>query len=294
MSEQSGRDNIEAIYKSVVACDTCFLTGAIKRSFVDIAQPRYVGKGYWTAQRRLVFLSINPGAGSGDQNDQKMRDEIYAFKAGNLDLWTLFDLQRGYFPNWGGGKFLRYFRGIGINVDNIALLNVAQCATDGNNYPDKMLETCLIRHTSGLIKALQPDCLAACGNKAQDHARKFGIKFVPVPHYAARMSIDYGKIQKSLGLAESGVIVSVPMSTSPTLAVRTNNSLSTQIIRLLMVSNPKIGKSALRYACYRDRMSPEDYSHAVSIQCGAVEAKKCNADLKWDLKHGFIRIDNFT
>ncbi len=63
------------------------------------------------------------------------------------------------------------------------------------------------------------------------------------------------------------------------------------VVRLLVDGNPKTGKSRHRFDCYRDGMTPGDYEKAVRQRHGEFEARKCKPDLKWDIAHGFIRIE---
>jgi hypothetical protein len=56
-------------------------------------------------------------------------------------------------------------------------------------------------------------------------------------------------------------------------------------ITILVSKNPKRGTAAQRFALYRPGMSVGDYKAAV----GNAQAL---ADLRWDVKKGFIRIDN--
>lgn len=65
----------------------------------------------------------------------------------------------------------------------------------------------------------------------------------------------------------------------------------TEVIRLLRPSNPKIGKSRLRFDCYKDGMSVAEYKSTVRERLGLVEAGKCGGDLKYDTRHNFIRIE---
>lgn len=283
-------ETIEGIYRRATDCSDCFATGYLKRSFVDIAQPRFVGHRYWSAQRRFVFLSINPGAGSGSAEDQKMLADVHAFKNGNLSLETLFVRQRGYFPYWGRGKFLPYFRKIGIEFDEIALLNLAQCATEGDKYPSVMLHSCMERHTLDLIAALRPDILVACGKRVQEVAGKMGLCYVGIPHFAARTNINFAEVRQALGMSQ---LDSVPAKHASMESLEPQAFLPKRhdrIIRLLEPINPKSGMSRHRYDCYRDGMTEEDYICAVKARCGAIEAKKCKADLKWDAQRNFIRI----
>jgi hypothetical protein len=60
---------------------------------------------------------------------------------------------------------------------------------------------------------------------------------------------------------------------------------------LIIHENPKIGKSRLRFDCYRDGITLADYEKAVRERLGADEARKCKPDLKWDSARHFIRIE---
>jgi hypothetical protein len=63
------------------------------------------------------------------------------------------------------------------------------------------------------------------------------------------------------------------------------------VIVLLRSTNPKKGKSAERYALYRDGMTVQEYTDAV-VKAGYSKTF-ANGDLKWDSgpRHGFIRIE---
>ena len=39
-------DVLESLAKDAVGCSACFADGRVHRSFVDLAQPRYIGPGY--------------------------------------------------------------------------------------------------------------------------------------------------------------------------------------------------------------------------------------------------------
>lgn len=207
MSEQSkaNYDTFDEICVAAVNCNTCFAAGYARRAYIDIAQPRYVGENYWTADKRRLFLMINPGAGKQTTSNKMMRDDIYAYREQNLELSSLFQRQRSYMWEWGAnGKFLTYFRNIGCSLQDIAFLNVAWCADMNDCYPDQMLDACFSKYTQKAIETLRPTSTIACGNVAQKYARKAKLQFISIPHYAARGSIDYHAIRQSLGLPSVG------------------------------------------------------------------------------------------
>ena len=59
----------------------------------------------------------------------------------------------------------------------------------------------------------------------------------------------------------------------------------------MIAHNPKRDKSRARFDCYRDGMTVAEYGNAVRTKLGAVEARKCGRDLRWDAERGFIRIE---
>lgn len=197
---QGDPTTFEAICREAVACDHCFKRAFATRSFVDVAQPRYVGPRYWQEPQRRLFLFINPGEGHGSVEDREMRAALHAFQAGALPLETLFAGQRRHMPTWGrNGKFIKFFNAISVKIDTIALLNVAWCATKGDKYPTPMLNECWSRFTRRTIAALAPTQIVACGEKAQAVAQREQIIVTPIPHYAARGAIDYGSIRRLIG-----------------------------------------------------------------------------------------------
>lgn len=185
---------------SAVNCNRCFAASYARPAYIDVAQPRYVGQNYWTAIQRRLFLMINPGSGKQTLSNKIMREDIYKYRDGTLDLSSLFQRQRKYMSEWGrNGQFLRYFTGIGCNLNDIAFINVAWCADMNDCYPDDMLDTCFSAHTQKAIETLRPTKIFACGGVAQKYARKEKLPFVAIPHYAARGTVDYQALRGLVG-----------------------------------------------------------------------------------------------
>jgi len=113
------------------------------------------------------------------------------------------------------------------------------------------------------------------------------MQFVPLPHYAARGSIDYAAIRSKIGSNDPSSALAQRAASSPA----GNIVAGRMVIRLLRPINPKTGKSALRYGCYQDAMTVDDYESTVAVQLGRTEAGKCRADIRWDLERGFIRLE---
>jgi hypothetical protein len=72
---------------------------------------------------------------------------------------------RGLRSNWFGGHFRTlYLDGFGLDLDKIALANIAWCATASDLYPvDDLLRPCFNRNTERLLRALKPDVVLLAG-----------------------------------------------------------------------------------------------------------------------------------
>lgn len=141
-----------------VRCNACFETGQLTRSYVDLAQPRYIGPGYVNAHPKIAWVMINPGAGSANSADQSWRSVLMAYRDGEASLGNVFAEQRGHFPAWN--SLLPFLGRHGLDVDSIALVNVAWCASKNNEYPKEMLSRCWDRHTSSWLAALGAGVIA--------------------------------------------------------------------------------------------------------------------------------------
>ena len=47
---------IEALCREAVKCRACFDHGALTSATIDIAQPRWIGDGYWTSSPRVCVV----------------------------------------------------------------------------------------------------------------------------------------------------------------------------------------------------------------------------------------------
>jgi hypothetical protein len=143
---------------------------------------------------RVVVLLLNPGQSRDDEGARGFLKHIQAFRAGSLKLDTILAGQRQVMPSWGSppGRFgAFYLRGLGLDIDEIAFVNVAWCATKGNTYPQTVLGRCFQRHTSALLQLLTPEVVLACGRQTYRFADAIpelvpNVSVVRTLHYAHR------------------------------------------------------------------------------------------------------------
>lgn len=187
----------EALCARAVACKVCFQQLSITPSFIDIAQPRWVGPRYSSARRRVVVVMLNPGSGASrtDDADERSRRSIRAFADGSGTLNAVLQHQLSDMPRWGRGRFLRfYIDGLDLRLDETAFANIAWCGTAGDRYPTPMLEACFARHTAKLLTVLDPDVVLLSGSDTHRFAGRTRDMLapdrlvIPMYHYANRKS----------------------------------------------------------------------------------------------------------
>ena len=210
---------IETICREATRCRACFDSNLVRPAFIDIAQPRYIGPGYWTAKCRVAVVMLNPGQGRANAADQEARRLMYAFRDG-APLAPVLDQQRAAMPNWGRGKYAPFIADLGLNLDSIATANIAMCATSDNQYPDKVLNSCWLRHTAPLLSTLLPHVVVLCGAKAHSFASRIGTKTVCAPHYATRV----GSEARDKAMAAARRAIEAAARNQPNLVLRTSRS----------------------------------------------------------------------
>lgn len=187
----SNNDELTDLAHSAVACHACFSDGRLHRSFVDLAQPRYIGPGYRSASQKIAFVMLNPGAGQDDWRNTEWKEHIYRFRDEGASLESVFSGQRRHMPFWAGGKLISFVRAHGLDVDNLALVNIAWCATKENKYPVWMLKQCFTLHTMRWLSCLAADVIILSGTASHSFEHEIAenlpnAKVLTSFHYAHR------------------------------------------------------------------------------------------------------------
>lgn len=92
-------------------------------------------------------------------------------------------------PNWN--DLMPFLAWHGLRVDRLALVNVAWCATDKDQYPRTMLHRCWEMHTAGWLREVNPELVILSGTEihrfqAQIAQLMPGVRTVETFHYAHR------------------------------------------------------------------------------------------------------------
>jgi hypothetical protein len=190
-------ETIEAIFRETMECRMCFDQGFAKPASVDVAQPRWIAPGYLNAAVKVLIISLNPGAGNTPEKQQAngpFRQILFDYKEGRKSLHDLFAFQREYILSWDtpSGRFVSfYLAGMGLDLDEVALANIAWCAAAKNKWSKQMFSQCFQMHTAKLIVAILPDIIILSGSDTHRYASKSN-KLVPncrvisTIHYAHR------------------------------------------------------------------------------------------------------------
>jgi len=181
---------VSSLSLSAASCSECFSEGWVKRPFIDLAQPRWVGPKYWDSPCRVVVLMLNPGQGKANERARESKKLLHGFRDGAVGLDDIFKFQKEGMKFWGRpqGRFLGYYCGkLGLDLDEIAFANVAWCATGGNKYPKRMLDRCFNKHTARLLDILEPGVVLASGATTRSYAAVLaGITVIKLMHHAHR------------------------------------------------------------------------------------------------------------
>lgn len=185
---------IDALYREATLCRECFQSGDVTSPLIDIAQPRWIGPRYFVSSTRIAILMLNPGSGDGrlDDADRKALDCLKAFSKGKKVLREVFDQQSEDMRNWGRGRFIAFYTiRLGLVWEQIAMANIAWCATRGNSYPRLVLDRCFSKHTSRLLQLLAPDIVLLSGSATHRYCAALaevipGANIIPMMHFAHR------------------------------------------------------------------------------------------------------------
>ncbi|SDP81945.1 DUF4268 domain-containing protein [Desulforhopalus singaporensis] len=188
---------VEALFKKSMECRSCFERGMAVQANIDIAQPRLIGKNYFSSIHRIMIIALNPGAGNSPEkrkSNKNFSQWLHDYRDGKKSLDELFAFQTEYMQCWGTppGRYLHYYcDGLGLLLANIAMANIAWCADANNRYPAGMLNECFSRHTEPLIKLLAPSIVILSGGPAHKFTEKIkqvlpGCSVIKTLHYAHR------------------------------------------------------------------------------------------------------------
>lgn len=180
-------NKVQEIYKSAIKCNDCFgdKKYRIQRGLVSKAQPRWIGENYFSSNKRVVMVAINPGNVGNKSSHGKMKaakdfqDKIIKFSKDNSKWHELMSFINEDMANWGNGRYKNfYFDLMKLKVDEVALMNMMLCSATPvggtkNAYSKQTLENCYNRFTRSIILELNPNFIILSGSLVNNAMKKF-------------------------------------------------------------------------------------------------------------------------
>jgi hypothetical protein len=180
-----------------ITCQACFSSDRLVRAGIDLPQPFSVGDKY--REGGTIVISINPGASSDGGYKEARAKALQRFSAGDegslVDYWNSLaeDASEFWNPN-----YLARINKLGLELHNVAVGNIALCATRGNKYPNWMLRKCWSTHSAGMLRSLRPGVVILMAGEGvmspfersitEEHP---GCKVFRMAHFAHREGNDY-------------------------------------------------------------------------------------------------------
>jgi len=201
---------VQDIYREATKCNSCFENFKIARGKVRKAQPRWIGNNYFSADRRICVIAINPGNVGTKFKDAKKKaasqfdKTIKNFGKGQSSWKDVMNFIDTDMKNWGEGRYKKfYFDLMNLPIDEVAMINMMLCSAtefgkQKNYYNENTLRNCFNKHTRELIQALNPDVCILSGtilHKYSKFIREFlpHCKFKKTYHFRPKYEKDWPK-----------------------------------------------------------------------------------------------------
>ena len=205
------KSDLIEIWKDIFKCSCCALPNDYTPQF------RPVGTSYQAGG--VLFAQINPGhigrltSIEIDQRYQKgFSRQLAHHKQGVTS--ELLSLQNAFSENpsienwvqlnsaynnavckvwgWPPGKYLKSIEKHGVNIAEIALINLVQCPVPKDKYTKRLFSNCWELHTKRLIETLKPRLIVAQGkasfNFLQEQDLNRCVHLIEGNHHASRQS----------------------------------------------------------------------------------------------------------
>lgn len=207
------------IYKEATKCNSCFEKKEFKmaRGKVRKAQPRWIGKDYFSADLKICVMLINPGNVGPKGTQVKIKASrdfdsvIKKFGKGTASWNDVMSFIVKDMKNWDEGRYWHfYFKLMKLPINQVAMMNMMLCSAtkvnqNQNYYTTDSLRNCYVRHTKKLITKLDPDFLILSGTKVTTALKLFrqdllntlpNCEIIDFYHCSPRIKDDRPRIDK--------------------------------------------------------------------------------------------------
>lgn len=165
------------LFASVINCRACSICQTISRGMMDLPQPGHIGMRYrgillvgrnpcvdptgrWKAQDSIYFKNMSE---LGQRPDESAYSRLEGFLVEYIKTWPICTR---YFP----------LKECGLELDDIAYVNLVRCRTVGDKTPQKkMTANCINNHFLPWVEKLKPNIIVFVGKWAADRVKNIEI-----------------------------------------------------------------------------------------------------------------------
>lgn len=165
-------------FSQVISCDYCSCNNypnLLRDDSFNLPQPGYIGTNY--KNTRVLLVGQNPGVPTYDPSDPGRPDKKYADalitvrdKANAKSMARLKSIEDEIMPTWSVVQRQFPLAECGLQLDDIAYVNLVRCRTKGNAMPGSYItRACINNHFIGLLDWLQPRVVVCIGKWAHNY-----------------------------------------------------------------------------------------------------------------------------
>ncbi len=165
--------NLSADVVRCTACAECGVSSLLRDDHFDVPQPGYVGASY--AKSGVMFIGQNPGTSPERSrvDDTKLAAILLALsrEPSAAKFVALRSFLEAFMRTWAITQRYLPLGRFGLELEEIAYVNVARCRTKKNAAPSpRMAERCITLHLERWLDVLQPRVVVFLGKWAHDVA----------------------------------------------------------------------------------------------------------------------------
>lgn len=204
------KEEVMDFFSNNYSCRKCFNNPSITKKgkefeVADVKgpQPRWIGKNYFRANKKVCVMLINPGSGDktpeNDWSPLKLLSYTDLLKEKEQAWEELMKTNEKGMPTWDNWK-LYYLNSLGLEkrIDDVSFMNMMLCASRGNSYSDQSLQLCFSTQSNKLLQLLSPDILIFSGGMVlKNMLNKFtSLKDMRIKSSDNSREIEFSKVKK--------------------------------------------------------------------------------------------------
>ena len=171
-------------FAQVIACDVCSRNRypkLLRDNSFNLPQPGYIGANY--KNTGILFVGQNPGISQHYARDAEFAKSLIEVTQ-NIDAHSMAKVKNildKMMPAWDISNKYFPLAECGIELNDIAYINVVRCRTEGNATPRvQITQTCISNHFVRWLDWLKPRVVVCLGKWAHDKiGHELEIRSIP-------------------------------------------------------------------------------------------------------------------